>query len=138
MPDPGLSLEWQLHALLRVVVAGALGGLIGWEREREGKPAHFIDYVMVSVGSCLFTLVGFAFGDNGDAARVAANVATGIGFLGAGVIIVRQRGAVSGVTTAASIWAVAAVGMTVGVGLYVVAAATTVGLFILLQLPRSD
>lgn len=127
------SLAAQLQDIGRILLAGLLSALIGYERQRELKPAQLRDHVLVSVGACLFTVVGLSFGGAGDASRVASNVVTGIGFLGAGVIL-RQEGIVRGLTTAASIWAVAAIGLAVGVGLYVLAAVTSVGVFLVLRL----
>jgi putative Mg2+ transporter-C (MgtC) family protein len=119
---------------MRVLIAGALGALIGYQRQQEHKPAQLRDHALVSIGSCLFMLVSISF-DEGDASRIASNVVTGIGFLGAGVIIRHEReGVVRGLTTAASIWTVAAIGLAVGVGLYVLAVASTVGVFLLLRM----
>src|SRR5688572_32425559 len=106
MDNLEISLETQAVALLRIFIAGLLSAAIGYERQREMKPAQLRDHVLVSVGACLFTVVGLAFGNADGASRVAANVVTGIGFLGAGVIL-RQEGIVRGLTTAASIWVVA-------------------------------
>jgi len=113
------SLGWD-DTLLRVAVAAALGGLIGLERELDEKAAGLRTHVLVSVGSALFTLVG-AYGFSGfpggsvDPTRIAAQIVTGIGFLGAGVIF-RQGFNVRGLTTAASLWLVAAVGVAAGAG----------------------
>jgi putative Mg2+ transporter-C (MgtC) family protein len=113
---------WEL--LLRIVTAAALGGLIGLEREMGDQPAGFRTHMLVSLGSALFTLVG-AFGvapllgeDVGarfDPTRVAAQIVTGIGFLGAGAIL-QQGLTVRGLTTAAALWVTAAIGMAVGLG----------------------
>lgn len=121
--------------VLRIVVAGLLGGFIGFERELSDQPAGFRTHMLVSVGAALFTIAG-AFGIEsilGDApapirydpTRVAAQIVTGIGFLGAGAII-QQGLSVRGLTTAASLWVTAAVGMSVGFGYYTGAAATAV------------
>ncbi len=113
------SLGWD-DTLLRVAVAGALGGAIGLERELDEKAAGLRTHMLVSIGSALFTLVG-AYGFAGfssgsvDPSRIAAQIVTGIGFLGAGVIF-RQGFTVRGLTTAASLWLVAAVGMAAGAG----------------------
>jgi len=126
-----LSLQTQIVFLFRIVVAGALGAIIGYERQREFKPAQLRDYILVCVGACLFAVVGLALGGTTDASRVVSTVVTGVGFLGAGVIL-RQGRTVRGITTAASIWAVAAIGVSVGIGLYLLAAATTLGVFLVL------
>jgi len=113
------SLGWD-DTLLRVAVAAALGGAIGLERELDEKAAGLRTHMLVSVGSALFTLVG-AYGFSGfpsgsvDPTRIAAQIVTGIGFLGAGVIF-RQGFMIRGLTTAASLWLVAAVGMAAGAG----------------------
>ena len=113
------SLGWD-DTLLRVAVAAALGGAIGLERELDEKAAGLRTHMLVSIGSALFTLVG-AYGFAGfgsgsvDPSRIAAQVVTGVGFLGAGVIF-RQGFTIRGLTTAASLWFVAAVGMAAGAG----------------------
>ena len=120
----------------RVLLAFALGALLGWERERAGRPAGLRTFMMVTAGSAAFTLVSiYGFVDQGlprDPARVAAQIVTGIGFLGAGTIW-RTSSTVGGLTTAATIWFAAAVGMMVGAGLYLVAATTAIFGFICLQ-----
>ncbi len=132
MENLDISLTTQAVALLRIFVAGLLSAAIGYERQRELKPAQLRDHVLVSVGACLFTVIGLSLGSIDGASRVAANVVTGIGFLGAGVIL-RQEGVVRGLTTAASIWVVAAIGTAVGLGLYLLAAAVTFGIFFVLR-----
>jgi len=111
----------QLEAELavRLLVALVLGSIIGLEREYHKHPAGLRTMAMVSVGSCLFTLLGAEVGNkNTDPTRIAAQVVTGVGFLGAGAIL-RHGFSIHGLTTAASIWVVAAIGMAVGFGLYV-------------------
>lgn len=101
----------------RLVLATLLGSLVGAERERAGKPAGLRTHGMVSLGSALFTIVSlWGFGEDGDRARVAAQVVAGIGFLGAGAILHGRRD-VHGLTTAASLWVTAAIGIAVGAGL---------------------
>jgi putative Mg2+ transporter-C (MgtC) family protein len=127
------SLSWQ-EALLRVVIAAALGGAVGIERELREREAGFRTHMLVSVGSALFTIVSaYAFRDflvhggavvRADPTRIAAQIVTGIGFLGAGAII-RQGLSVRGLTTAATLWVVAAIGMAVGAGYYAGAVITT-------------
>jgi putative Mg2+ transporter-C (MgtC) family protein len=119
------------------VVALVLGAAIGIERERGRHPAGFRTMAMVSVGSCLFTLLGgLAFGSRiVDPTRIAAQVVTGVGFLGAGAIL-RERGAVRGLTTAAAIWVVAAIGMAAGFGQYVLAVGGTVIVLLALTVLR--
>ncbi|WP_054950959.1 MgtC/SapB family protein [Numidum massiliense] len=118
----------------RLFVAAALGGIIGWERERSNKQAGVKTHLLVSVGSALIMLIsiyGFAdFVDHPNArydpARLAAQVVNGIGFLGAGAILRHSNVFVSGLTTAATLWVVAAIGLSVGAGFYVAAIATTI------------
>jgi putative Mg2+ transporter-C (MgtC) family protein len=112
--------------VLRLIIAALLGGLIGFEREHAEKPAGLRTLLLVCVGSALFTVVSiYGFGDKADAARIAAGAVAGIGFLGAGTIL-RGEGVIVGITTAATIWAVAAIGLSIGAGLYLVAIVTTV------------
>jgi putative Mg2+ transporter-C (MgtC) family protein len=127
------SLTWS-EELLRVVVAAGLGGLVGLERELREREAGFRTHLLVSVGSCLFTLVSaygfheFLVGGGNivrtDPTRIAAQIVTGVGFLGAGAII-RQGFSVRGLTTAATLWVVAAIGMASGAGYYSAAVITT-------------
>ena len=99
----------------RFALAALWGGVVGIEREYRSKSAGFRTMIMISVGSCLFTMLSVYLGDTSD--RIASNIVTGIGFLGAGVIF-RSESRVNGITTAATIWAVAAVGMGIGAGFY--------------------
>ncbi len=109
---------------IRLLVAALFSGLVGFEREASQKAAGLRTHMLVGCGAALFTLVGaYAFG-GGDPTRVAAQIVTGVGFLGAGAIF-RQGVNVSGLTTAAGLWAVAAIGMTAGAGLLSGAAVAT-------------
>jgi putative Mg2+ transporter-C (MgtC) family protein len=111
-----LLLPWPCSAVLCVFVAAICGGWVGIERERKEKPAGLRTMSLVSLGSCVFTMVGYAFtSKTGDSGRVAAQIVTGIGFLGGGVLL-KGAGGVQGTTTAATIWIVAAMGMSVGAG----------------------
>jgi len=110
--------------MLRLVVALVLGAMVGLERERQERAAGLRTVTMVSLGSCLFTIVGAYGFPNTDPSRVAAQIVTGIGFLGAGTIFLRKD-LVRGLTTAATIWAVAAIGMAAGTSQYIVALFTT-------------
>ena len=120
-----MSIDWVL--ITRLVIAGLLGAAIGLEREFRAKEAGVRTHFIVALGSALFMIISqYAFGDKQhDAARVAAQVVSGIGFIGAGVIIF-QRNVVRGVTTAAGLWVAAAIGMACGDGMYSVAVAATV------------
>ena len=114
--------QHQIDVLVRLAVAAGLGMVIGIERELREQAAGLRTHMLVAVGACLFTLVSaYGFESSSDAtpdpSRVAAQIVTGIGFLGAGAIL-REGQWVRGLTTAASLWVVAAVGMAVGLGLY--------------------
>jgi putative Mg2+ transporter-C (MgtC) family protein len=109
----------------RLMLATLLGGLIGWERERAHRPAGLRTNMLVALGSALFTILSLdAFGSQADPSRVAAQIVVGIGFLGAGTLL-RTGEWVRGLTTAAGLWAVAAIGMAVGVGYYWLAIGST-------------
>lgn len=130
-----------LDISLRLLIAAILGGVIGWERERDNHPAGFRTHILVSVGSALIMLVsayGFQEFMNQhniqfDPSRVGAQVVSGIGFLGAGAIV-RQGLTVNGLTTAATLWVVAGIGLAVGSGFIYGALLTTVLVFISLEL----
>ncbi len=124
----------EIEMILRLALAMVLGGVIGYQRRLSGKPAGLRTHTLISVGSALFTIVGTtAFSD--DPARVAAGIVTGIGFLGAGAILHRRQN-VEGLTTAATIWVVAAIGLAAGAGLYIIAPVTAIITLIVLFLPR--
>ncbi|MBR3820474.1 MAG: MgtC/SapB family protein [Kiritimatiellae bacterium] len=112
--------------VLRLVLAGVLGGVIGAEREYRGKVAGTRTHLLVALGSALMLLVSqHGFGAQGDPGRVAAQIVSGIGFIGAGAIMV-DRKSVHGLTTAAGIWVAAGIGMATAAGLYGLAIATTI------------
>ncbi|PWM39336.1 MAG: MgtC/SapB family protein [Clostridiales bacterium] len=129
----------QLEYLLRLVIAAVCGALIGFERKNRLKEAGIRTHLIVSLASALMMLISkYGFYDvviydsiNLDPSRVAAGIVTGVGFLGAGMIFVRRQG-VSGLTTAAGIWATVGVGMAIGGGMYVIGIASTL-LIILVQ-----
>jgi len=115
-------LAWQ-ETLLRLTLSVVLGGLLGWNRENAHKPAGVRTHTLVSLGSALIMIVSIelflGFERVGmDPGRIAANIVSGIGFLGAGAIIHTGGGLIIGLTTAASIWTVAAIGMACGGGMY--------------------
>lgn len=122
----------QIQIILQLLLAVVLGGVVGLEREYKGKGAGLQTYSLVTLGSCLFTIIGcelfyFFMGSPGisfDPSRIVLAVATGVGFLGAGVIIYRQAH-IEGLTTAAGLWTVAAIGVAVGMNLYLLAFTTT-------------
>jgi putative Mg2+ transporter-C (MgtC) family protein len=135
------DLDLQLDISVRLVIAAVLGAAVGFEREVHGHPAGMRTHLLVSLGSALFTVLsifGFppAEGAPLDPSRVAAQIVSGIGFLGAGAII-KEGFSVRGLTTAASLWATAAVGMAAGAGQYVVAlVGTAIVIFSLWPLNR--
>jgi putative Mg2+ transporter-C (MgtC) family protein len=108
-----------LELLGRLLLAAVLGGAIGAERELNDQPAGLRTHMLLTIGACLFTLISaYGFDGGTDPSRIAAQVVTGIGFLGGGAIV-RYGLTVKGVTTAASIWATASVGVAIGAGSYV-------------------
>lgn len=128
-----------LDMTLRLLLAVALGAAIGYQRERMHKAAGLRTHILISLGAALFTMVSiFGFSGMVDPSRVAAGVVAGVGFIGAGVIFRGMSGSgVAGLTTAASIWATAAVGLAAGAGMYlisVIAALITLGV---LMIPRT-
>ena len=127
----------ELELVLRLLLAAALGAIVGFQRERAGKPVGLRTHILICVGAALFTVVSiYGFKEGADPSRVAAAVVVGIGFLGAGSIIRRGEGIVEGLTTAATIWILAAVGLAAGSGQYLLAAVTTVIILIVLLLPH--
>ncbi len=124
-----LSTTDELEIVARLVLAAAVGGFVGLERELRGYPAGIRTLALVAIGATLFTEISQLLGGND---RVAAQIVTGIGFIGAGLIF-REGYSVRGITTAATIWAVAAMGMAIGVQLYIVAIAGAVLLFLVLE-----
>ncbi len=115
----------ELEAGLRIALALVLGAIVGFEREWAARPAGLRTHMMVAAGSAIFTVAGIYGFPGSDPSRIAAQVVTGIGFLGAGTIL-RTESGVRGLTTAAGIWFVAAVGVMAGAGMYLLAAAGTI------------
>jgi putative Mg2+ transporter-C (MgtC) family protein len=132
-----MNLSPLLEMILRFLLAAGLGAGIGYQRERAGKAAGIRTHILVSSGAALFTLVSI-YGFSGavvDISRVAAGVVVGIGFIGAGVILRGQREKeVAGLTTAATIWVTASIGLAAGAGMYlisVIATAVVVGVLLI-------
>jgi putative Mg2+ transporter-C (MgtC) family protein len=120
---------------LRLVLAVALGGVIGFQREWTGKEAGIRTHVLICAGAALFTIVSiYGFPDSGG--RIAAGIVTGIGFIGAGVILHRTGGEVVGLTTAATVWAVAGIGLAAGSGLYIISVVATALTLAVLFIPH--
>lgn len=130
-----MSLELQVAASLELLLAAVLSMVIGLDRQRRQRPAGLRTHMLVGVGACLFTSLSFYAFPGSDTGRVAANIVTGIGFLGAGTIIQRKHN-VHDLTTAASIWATAAVGMAVGVGAWFMALFGTLLVWVILAVIR--
>lgn len=121
--------------IIKILLAILAGGLIGLEREFRDKAAGFRTLIFICVGACLFTILSGKFASGSDPNRIAANIVTGVGFLGAGVIL-RDGGKVFGLTTAATIWFTAAIGMGIGGGAYLISGVTVLaGMIILWLLP---
>ena len=121
------SVEDGTIIVVRLVFAGVLGALVGWDRERKHRPAGLKTHVLVSIGSALFVLAPLMAGiDGAEVTRVMQGIVSGIGFLGAGAIIKLERDErIEGLTTAAGIWTTAAIGMAAGMGMELVAVMTT-------------
>ncbi len=120
-----VSVAEQLDALITVVVAAALGGIVGLNREWSRRPAGLRTHMLVAMGAALVMTMSALTYEPETAGRLAAGVITGIGFLGGGVII-QRKASVQGLTTAASVWLVAVIGLAVGAKLYVLAAGATI------------
>ena len=135
--------QYELIFIGRLMLAMVLGGIIGLERELKNHSAGFRTHIIVTVGSCIFMLVSVSMPviitampngtvNNVDPSRIAAQVVSGIGFLGAGAIIQAKGRRIHGLTTAASLWVVAAIGLAVGAGLYLTSIIATIMLLIIL------
>jgi len=122
-----------LELTLRLLLAFALGAVLGFERERVDKPAGLRTHILVSLGSCLFTILSLTAFPGSDPARVAAYIVAGIGFIGAGTIL-QTRERIVGITTAASLWVAASIGMAAGAGFYLLAIITTAMAYLTLSL----
>ncbi len=125
-----------LEMILRLFLAAALGAGIGYQRERASKTAGLRTHILIALGAALFTVASiFGFSGAVDPSRVAAGVVAGVGFIGAGVIFRGMRGeGVAGLTTAASVWVSAAIGLAAGAGLYlisIIAALITAGVLMI-------
>lgn len=123
----------EFETLMRFLLAALWGGIVGIEREYRSKSAGFRTMIMISIGACFFTIMSVQIGVGNNPDRIASNIVTGIGFLGAGVIF-RGQNRVNGITTAATIWAVAAVGMGIGAGYYLASAAASILILLVLAI----
>ena len=126
-----------LAVFLRILMAVIVGGLIGLERGMKNRPAGLRTYMLVCTGACLIMLTNqyiYQTFQTGDPTRMAAQVVNGIGFLGAGTIIVTRRNQIKGLTTAAGLWSAAGVGLALGIGFYEAALVGSIAIFIVLTL----
>jgi uncharacterized membrane protein YhiD involved in acid resistance len=133
--NPSLTVGAQVELALRLIAGLALGAIIGFERELHRQPAGFRTHSLVSLGAALFAIIsGYGYGGAAiDPTRITAQIVSGIGFIGAGTIL-QYRGHIRGLTTAASLWSVAAIGTATGTGLYVLAVLGTVLILVVLSL----
>lgn len=122
----------ETELIIRLVVSAVLGAIVGMEREMMHKPAGLRTHILVSLGACLFTIIIFSSVTENQGAALSG-ILTGIGFIGAGSIMA-TRGHVKGITTAASLWTVAAIGFAAGTGNYILASVAAVLVFVILQL----
>lgn len=126
-----------LSIVVRIFLAFLMGGIIGLERGMKNRPAGLRTYMLVTVGSCMIMLINqyiYQVFGTGDPVRMGSQVVSGIGFLGAGTIIVTQHNQIKGLTTAAGLWAASAVGLALGIGFYEVALVGGGCIFIILSL----
>lgn len=132
---PTWSTHFEIEMILRIISACLLGGLLGWERERHGiYSAGIRTYSAIAIGACVFGIISLYIAH--DPTHVAANVITGIGFLGGGIIFRQEGNYITGVTTAATLWAAASIGLSIAYGMYLIAICTTILIYLLLYLPR--
>ena len=125
--------SFRIELLLQLVLATVLGGIVGLERELKGKPAGLRTNILICIGATFFTVLSLHLAQSGgDPGRIAAQILPGVGFIGAGTIL-HTRGSVSGLTSAATIWVVAAIGMALGSRAYVEAVGTAVLVMVVLQ-----
>ncbi|QEM07832.1 MgtC/SapB family protein [Mucilaginibacter rubeus] len=130
-----MTYQNELIVLLKIIIAAILGAAIGYDREKHGRDAGIRTYSAVCVGAAIFTSLAAHLGDTAAISRVVANIVVGIGFLGAGIISRDNGGRNSnGLTTSATVWCTAAVGVTIGLNEYIIAAGTTAVLYFILAL----
>lgn len=128
-----MNLELELELVAKVILGFIFSGIVGLEREVSLKPAGLRTHILVGLGSTLLTILSLDAFPSSDPARVAASIIVGIGFLGAGTII-KTKEKVVGLTTAASLWIVASIGVATGAEYYLLAAVTTILAFLVLKL----
>ena len=128
-----VQIYYMYNSEFRIFMSTMIGAVIGFEREIRGKAAGIRTYAIVAMGACLFTILSRFAGGTHDTTRIAAQIVSGIGFLGAGVIW-HKDGGVEGLTTAASLWGVAAIGMAIGYGFVSIALTSAVMVLIIMEL----
>lgn len=135
-----MDIATELIIVSKLIVSFLLGAFIGFDRERHGSAAGIRTYAAVCIGSTLFTAIAdHLVGDPGAASRVVANIITGVGFLGAGIIYRNNSAGTShGLTTAATVWCTAAVGVAVGLNMFIIAVVAAVSLYFLLSLHHQN
>ncbi|GAB3937463.1 MgtC/SapB family protein [Mucilaginibacter myungsuensis] len=132
-----MELIEELHIVLKLIAAFILGAFIGFDRERDGKSAGVRTYAAVCLGSTLFTDIGQNLGDISAGSRIISNIISGIGFLGAGIIFKNEKtNSAEGLTTAATVWCTAAIGVAVGLDMFIIAIVGAVAVYSLLTLPK--
>jgi putative Mg2+ transporter-C (MgtC) family protein len=134
-----MPLELQIETSLLLILTALLSMVVGLDRNRRQQPAGLRTHMLVGIGSCLFTILSIHAFAGGDTGRVAAQIVSGIGFLGAGVILQLRQNGISDIkhlTTAASIWTTAAIGMAVGSGAWFLAIAATILIWVILAVVR--
>lgn len=130
-----ISIDQQIYLMINVTLAMVLSGIIGINRERKDKSAGLRTHMLTGTGACIFTLLSLYAFPNADTSRVASNVVTGIGFLCGGVIIQRKNETYD-LTTAAGLWATAAVGMAIAAGVWLLAIYSTLAFWFILELVK--
>ena len=129
--------ELELDMTIKLLLAVLLGAMIGYEREMKHRPAGLRTHMLVSLGSALFTMLSLNAFPGSDPARIAAGILVGIGFIGAGTVL-QMKEKIIGLTTAASLWVTAAIGMAAGAGFYIAAIITAVASFIILWIKELE
>ncbi|MDP1842541.1 MAG: MgtC/SapB family protein [Sediminibacterium sp.] len=135
-----IDINVELIIASKLIVSFLLGAFIGFDRERHGAAAGIRTYAAVCIGATLFTAIAnHLVGDTGAASRVIANIITGVGFLGAGIIYRNNSAGTShGLTTAATVWCTAAVGVAIGLNMFIIAVVAAVALYFLLSLHHQN
>ncbi|MBN9413554.1 MAG: MgtC/SapB family protein [Candidatus Paracaedimonas acanthamoebae] len=131
-----MEIDWQLelHLCIKIIIAFFLGALIGFEREYKGHEAGIRTFGFIALGSCIFSLASFYVG-SGDPGRIAAQIVSGVSFMGIGLIF-RDQGFIRGLTTAATLWCTAAIGMTIAFDMFIIGILSTIVIVVFLSIPH--